>query len=251
VSRVAWRATPVIAIRPSSASVHPLLIQYGMLLWLGSLSLLLVVVFRHAKRTRDAVIASWRGLPNGMGLTPTAPSAPVQFGTVRRQPARSENALPTPPRGQRAQSAGRPDDLVAGPPRTAQGDTVRDWLKYYTRREGAWTHVVAEFYSRATRDPAIASYFVGVDRERLQQHFVATMVMVTSRGLTAGGIRAMALAHNQVRNEAGQPITGEIYDRVVDTLVGVLVDFGVPGDAITELRRVVHPLRSAIVATER
>jgi truncated hemoglobin YjbI len=239
------------AVRPLSALVHPLLVHYFLLLWLGSLSLLLVAVFLHAKRTRDAVIASWRGLSNGLDLPPAAPITPVRFGTTRRELARPENALPTPPRGEPAPSATGPDDLIAAPPTTAQGDTVRDWLKYYTHREGAWTHVVAEFYNRAARDPAIASYFVSIEMERLQQHFVATMVMVTSRGLTAGGIRAMALAHGQVRNEAGLPITGVIYDRVVATLVAVLVDFGVPDDAINELRRVVNPLRSAIVATER
>ena len=55
-----------------------------------------------------------------------------------------------------------PDDVVAPPP-TVRGDTVRDWLRYYTNREHLWDDVVAEFYARAADDPLVAPYFTGVD----------------------------------------------------------------------------------------
>ena len=58
------------------------------------------------------------------------------------------------------------------------------------------------------------------------------------------------MRHAEIVNAGGQPITGVIYDRVVDTLVGVLVDAGVPDAAINELARVINPVRAAIVVVE-
>ena len=60
----------------------------------------------------------------------------------------------------------------------------------------------------------------------------------------------MTLAHAPVRNADGVPITGAVYDQVVDILVAVLADHGVPDRAINELARLVDPLRAAIVVTE-
>lgn len=76
------------------------------------------------------------------------------------------------------------------------------------------------------------------------------MVMVTSTGLTMRAVAAMTQHHAKIVNEQGQPITGAIYDRVVDTLVSVLVDAGVPDSAINDLARVITPLRSAIVTIQ-
>jgi len=60
----------------------------------------------------------------------------------------------------------------------------------------------------------------------------------------------MGIAHAQVVNQAGAPINGAVYDTVVDVLVQVLADVGVPDTAINELAGTVAPLREAIVAED-
>ena len=194
--------------------------QFLTMCWMAALTIGLVAVVRLSRSTRDAVVTAFRH-----------ESPP---------PAATENTS-DPVRG--------PNDVVAAPP-TVRGDTVRDWLRYYTHREGSWERVVTEFYRRAAADPAVAPYFAGADIERLQRHFVATMVMVTNSGLTARAVQSMTVAHAAVRTPDGVPITGAVFDRVVDVLVTVLSEHGVPDAALNELARVVDPLRAAIVAVE-
>jgi hypothetical protein len=45
----------------------------------------------------------------------------------------------------------------------------------------------------------------------------------------------------------GLAITGEIYDRTVDILVALLVEYGMADDVINQLARTVTPLRDVIV----
>jgi truncated hemoglobin YjbI len=225
-------------------TVTSLVIQFGMLVWLGALTLALPAVALHAKRTRDAIVAAQRGRANPLNLPPLPPG--YVFHAERPAPP---NATPTPPTGTPLPTARRPGDLVAPAP-TIAGDTVRDWLKYYTLGKVDWTTAVDELYRRAAADPSIASYFTGVDLDTVKRHFVAFMVMVTSKGLTADAVRRMSVAHAAVRNEAGLEITGMIYDRVIDVLVAILTGAGVPDEAINQLKRVVDPLRAAIVVTE-
>jgi truncated hemoglobin YjbI len=224
-------------------TVTPILIQFGMLLWLGALTLVVTAVAVHTKRTRDAIVAAQRGRANVLNLPPM-PRYPIRV-EQRRHP----NAVPTPPAGTPLPTPRRPTDLVAPAP-TINGDTVRDWLKYYTLGKTDWVAAVDELYNRAAADPSVASYFIDVKLESVKRHFVAFMVMVTSTGLTADAVRRMSVAHAEVRNEAGVEITGMIYDRVIDALVTILAEAGVPDNAINQLRRVVDPLRAAIVVTE-
>jgi hypothetical protein len=143
------------------------------------------------------------------------------------------------------QPSGSPEDdvdpVIAGPPQVpvgaGQSDSVRDWLCHYTHGRKTWGDAVAEFYRRAD-----------VDLPALQRHFTATIVIVTSKGLTAKTVVRMAEKHRGIRDRDGRPITSEVYDRVVTMLKGVLRDMGVPNDAIADLGGVVRPLRAAIVA---
>lgn len=127
---------------------------------------------------------------------------------------------------------------------------VQDWLVRYTGEDVTWQGVIGEFYRRAAEEPAIASYFTGVDLERLIRHFSALMVMVTSSGVSAATVQRMTIAHAGVVDAAGAPINGTVYDRVIGVLVQVLTDAGVPGSAIDELAHTVGPLRAAIVAED-
>lgn len=146
------------------------------------------------------------------------------------------------------------DPIVSGPPqvpsRDGQVDNVRDFLLHHTHGRYTWAHAVSRFYDRAAADPQIASYFHDVDMAQLQRHFTAAISMVTSRGLSAKTLVRMAEVHDRVRDRDGRPITGEVYDKTVSILVGVLLEMGVPRRAVEELGEVVAPLRRAIVGED-
>jgi hypothetical protein len=220
-----------------------LVIQFWVLIWLGLLTPAVWAVWLHAKRTRDAIVDAQRGLANRLKIPPLPPRA------NRVEQRNHPNAIPTPPAGTPLPAPRRPTDLVAPAPKVGD-DTVRDWLKYYTRGKTDWVTAVDELYRRAAADPGIASYFAGVEMVALQRHFVAFMVMVTSKGLTADAVRRMSVAHANVTNASGLEITGMIYDRVIDVLASILIEAGVPDDAINQLSRVINPLRAAIVVSE-
>ena len=218
-------------------------LEFGVLAWLVLLTVALILSYQHTRRTREAVVQALRGQPNRLRLPPVYPQ-PLTAAS-HRDDANGRNGDSQQP----AASPRRPDDLVAPPP-TVRGDTVRDWLMYYSNGKISWKAAVSEFYRRAALDPAIASYFADVALAALQHHFTAVMILLTSKGLTASAVRRMTLAHASVRNQAGLEITGHVYDRVVDTLVAVLVESGVPDQAINELARLIDPLRAAIVVSE-
>jgi hemoglobin len=144
-----------------------------------------------------------------------------------------------------------PDPIISGPPQvpssSGEVDNVRDFLLHHTRGRYTWADAVSRFYDRAAGDPQIASYFHGVDMPELQRHFTAAIGIVTSKGLTARTLIRMAEVHDRVHDRDGRPITGEVYDRTVGILIGVLVEMGVPRRAVEELGDVVAPLRRAIV----
>jgi truncated hemoglobin YjbI len=173
---------------------------------------------------------------------------------------------PTPetPRREPEPTSGVPgDELRAGngvltpPPivttRSFGDVTLREWLtRFHPKRDGVWDEVVTEFYARAARDVRIASYFADVDMAKLQRHFLATLLIVTGRGLTVSAVESMRDKHATVHDLDGDPITGEIYDRVVTTLGQViaeaLVEAGVDSaPVLDQLLTTVAPLRSAIV----
>jgi hypothetical protein len=136
-------------------------------------------------------------------------------------------------------------DLLAPPPMIG-GDTLRDWLVHYRQAPEAWTDVTREFYRRAAEAPEVADYFVGVDWPALQRHFTAALILLTHTGVTMDMPATAARWHHDVRNSAGDPITPEIFDAVVQTLVDVLRDFAVPEFALVQLGHVVAPFRMAI-----
>lgn len=150
-------------------------------------------------------------------------------------------------------AAGRERDQISGPP-MIDGQTMRDWLIHQSNRDGVWSDIVAEFYTRAAAAPAVADYFGPVlaragGWEDLQRHFTAALIIVTHTGVTRRLLDTLVADHSNVRNSREEPITDAIYDAVIDTLAGVLTDYGVPERGIRELARTVVPFRAALVAS--
>lgn len=133
--------------------------------------------------------------------------------------------------------------------------TLLDWVKERYRADPkVWPKIVADFYGAAAADPDVAEYFAGVlarpdGIHELQKHFMRAMIIVCGQGITVGLVRSMQDRHAGVRNLSGQPITADIYDRVIGALVGTLRRFRVPADGIANLATTVAPLRAAIIAT--
>lgn len=136
--------------------------------------------------------------------------------------------------------------LLVGPP-MIDGVTLRDWLVHHTYRDGVWEDVVVQFYARAAAEPRVAPYFADVDMGRLQRHFLAALTVLTHAGLHRHTVERMADVHRSVTTPGGDPITGQVWDVVVSTLVGVLLDHGVPPSVVEPLGALLDPLRVVIV----
>jgi hemoglobin len=138
--------------------------------------------------------------------------------------------------------------LVPAPTVTVDGDeiTIRKWMESNEALDAQ--ALVGDFYDRLTSDPEIAGYFAGIDMERQRRHFLAAVLLVTGAGLTVGTARAMEQVHRNVTRPDGSVITGEVHDKVIGTLAGVLSEYGVPDAAIGKIADVVAPLRPLIVA---
>jgi hypothetical protein len=210
----------------------------GLSAWLFLLTFTVALDLRRAYRQSAADLARAMEV-NEAGLEQATGPNPVQRAESSgyRAAADPDGASP------------RGSDLLAPPPMIG-GDTLRDWLIHYRKAPEAWADVTREFYRRAAAAPAVADYFVGVDWPQLQRHFTAALILITHTGVTRDLPATASRWHHGVRNSHGDPITPQVYDAVINTLVGVLRDFDVPEDALAQLGRTVAPFRMAI-ARER
>lgn len=134
------------------------------------------------------------------------------------------------------------------PPPMIDGVTLRDWLvHHHPHRDHVWSSVVSDFYTRAGAVPVVADYFRNTNMDQLQRHFTRALIMVTHTGVTRGMVARISERHRDVRASDGKPITSEIYDAVISTLVGVLVAHGVPNRGIQALATTIGPFRAALV----
>jgi truncated hemoglobin YjbI len=140
-----------------------------------------------------------------------------------------------------------PRDRKLTPPPMVGDLTLRDWLMHFSpSRDQVWPSVVATFYNRAASVPEIADYFRDTDMPKLQQHFARALTMVTGSGLDESTVRRLQDAHFRVTSSEGRPITPEIYDAAITTLVGVLAEEGVPAATLQQLAETIAPLRGVI-----
>jgi truncated hemoglobin YjbI len=184
------------------------------------------------------------------------PAAPVTY----TPPAAIQNnhtegvyidALPTMATAPHRPSAARhrEDPQLTEPLTLPSGLTVRNVLSHYSLGR-TWPELVQAFYAEAGSDPVIGPYFFHSDMPTLRKHFADAIVMVCEKGVRQSTVEAMRTAHRQVATPDGTPITGEVYDRVIDILAGLLLQWNVPEEIVVDLARVVAPLRAAIVQVE-
>lgn len=141
-----------------------------------------------------------------------------------------------------------PGDEQITPPPMIDGVTLRDWLVHYNQlHDQFWPRVVTEFYQRAAEVPMVADYFRNTDMEQLQTHFTRVLTLVAGRGLSVRMVRHLRERHMHVLASSGAPITGEVYDAVIQTLAEVLDRQGVPTRGIQALADTIAPLRAEIV----
>lgn len=123
---------------------------------------------------------------------------------------------------------------------------LRDWLRHFAGVD-AWTIAVSRFYTRASADADVAGFFAGIEMDKLQRHFLAAIMVVTGQGVTVGVVRRMRDVHANVRDAAGNPITGATWDTVIGVLAGVLGELGTPPATLVALATTIAPIRAAIV----
>lgn len=143
-------------------------------------------------------------------------------------------------------------NAVLAPAPMLDGWTLRDWLIHQAGRDGVWSEVVHDFYTRAAGVPFVADYFRDVlarpqGREELERHFTRALLIVTHSGVTQRLVDAVGEKHGHVHNSHGQPITADVWDAVISTLVTVLRNHGVPERGINALGASIAPFRAALV----
>jgi hemoglobin len=102
---------------------------------------------------------------------------------------------------------------------------------------------VDDFYERVTADPALKSYFEGIDMARLRSHQAQLLIQVTGGPERYEG-RDLATAHR------GLGITSEAYERVVGHLAATLSGMGVEASIIGDVAAALDGYRSDIVTAD-
>ena len=105
----------------------------------------------------------------------------------------------------------------------------------------AVTAVVDAFYERLEADPGLMAYFDGRDMTRLKAHQRALVTVALGGTSEEYNGRMMHPAH------AGLAITDEAFDKVLDHLMAVLTDVGVPPVTSAKIMAILQPLRTDVV----
>jgi hemoglobin len=105
----------------------------------------------------------------------------------------------------------------------------------------AVTAVVEAFYERLVDDTDLAAYFAGKDMARLKAHQRALVTVALGGTSEEYNGKMMHPAH------AGLAITNEAFDKVLDHLLAVLTDVGVPAVTSAKILAILEPLRTDVV----
>jgi hemoglobin len=105
----------------------------------------------------------------------------------------------------------------------------------------AVTAVVDAFYERLVADPALMSYFGGRDMARLKAHQRSLVTVALGGTSEEYNGRMMHPAH------AGLAITDEAFDKVLEHLLAVLTELGVPPVTAAKILAILQPLRTDVV----
>ncbi len=107
--------------------------------------------------------------------------------------------------------------------------------------EPAVTTVVDRLYERLLADPDLMPYFAGRDLARLKAHQRALVTVALGGTSEEYNGQMMHPAHS------GLAITNQAFDKVLDHLLAVLTDVGVPPSTSTKILAIVQPLRTDVV----
>ena len=132
--------------------------------------------------------------------------------------------------------------------------TLHEWarLKAGDART-VFQEIVADFYTALLTDPRVSSYFPGREGiTTLRAHFANAFIVLARDGLYLSTANELAVVHRNIRNGAGEPITGEVYDIVIGHLVHTLTEikYGVPDtpECLGRLGTMVELAKPLIVA---
>ncbi len=107
--------------------------------------------------------------------------------------------------------------------------------------EPAVATVVDLLYQRLLADPDLMPYFAGRDMARLKAHQRALVTVALGGTSEQYNGQMMHPAH------AGLGITNEAFDKVLDHLLAVFTDAGVPPATSTKILAILQPLRTDVV----
>ena len=139
--------------------------------------------------------------------------------------------------------------------------TVAQWGKHYHRRPperdaegnlrppdeqfGVWSEIVQQMYTVAGSYVGVARHFNFTDMAGLQRKFTAMLWMVLDTGVRQRAVAKMEAVHKDY------DISGEEYDLVANTLVGILGEYHVPQNAIDQVIEIAVALKPVIAKPQR
>lgn len=127
-----------------------------------------------------------------------------------------------------------------GPPMVGEY-TLKMWLIHRHNRDGIWGSVVDDFYVKAGTNHIVRPYFEGKDLDAIKRKFLATLLILTDKGVSEPAAHALTKRH------AHLGITQDVYDAVMDALVATLKSYDVKDETIAQLAPVVMYFRETMV----
>lgn len=120
-------------------------------------------------------------------------------------------------------------------------DTLKQWLVHRYNRDNVWSSVVDDFYVRAASHHKVRPYFEGRDLDTIKKKFLATILIVTDKGVSEPAAAAL------VKRHAHLGITGEAYDATIEALVITLDSYGVRDETISQMVPMLRYFRETMV----
>ena len=129
------------------------------------------------------------------------------------------------------------------PAPTVGDDTLKQWLIHRYRRDNVWNEVVDDFYVRAASNHTVRPYFAGRDLAEIKKKFLATLLILTDKGVSEPAAAAL------VKKHVNLDITEDAYDATMEALEVVLERYGVPESTLEQMVPMINYFRETMVTT--
>ena len=127
-----------------------------------------------------------------------------------------------------------------GPPMVGE-ETLKSWLIHLYNNDGVWSRFVEDFYVRAMTNHLVRPYFEGKDTQEIQKKFLATLLILTDKGVSEAAAATLVQRHMHLG------ITEAAYDATMEALEVTLEAYRVPEATIRQFLPMIDFFRDEMV----